>query len=319
MISEKIVVGAGTEYPLNGLMTFPDAPEGKVPGAVFVHGSGPSNMDEKIYALTPFKDLAEGLAARGIASVRYDKRTFAHARKMAKQPVTVREETVEDAILAAELLRKDPRIDPEAVFIIGHSMGAMLAPRIDAEGGDFRGLILLAGTPYRLEEILVRQLKQAGGSGGGLVALMGKLEDKIFSKKFAGLYDMPDQEAKKKKFAGPTTLWYFKEAGRKTAADYLLESDKPVLILQGGRDFQVLPDVDFARFKELLKDRDNVEYRLYDQLNHLFVKGLYNDIRKAGKEYKVEQHIGPEVLDDIAAFIRSAAQDRPGTEKEEKP
>jgi hypothetical protein len=50
-----------------------------------------------------------------------------------------------------------------------------------------------------------------------------------------------------------------------------------------------------------------VEYRLYEDLNHLFVKGIYNDILKAGKEYKVEQHIGAEVLDDIAAFIESHA------------
>lgn len=92
--------------------------------------------------------------------------------------------------------------------------------------------------------------------------------------------------------------------GKKTAADYLRESEKPVLILQGGMDFQVLPSEDFAAFQEQLQGRDRVEYRLYDDLNHVFVKGIYNDILKAGREYKVEQHIGAEVIDDIAAFIR---------------
>jgi hypothetical protein len=182
-------------------------------------------------------------------------------------------------------------------------MGAMLAPRIDAEGGRFRGLVLMAGTPFRLEEIVVRQLRQAGQSRGGLMKAVVGLEDRIFSKKFDGLYEMSDEEAKKKKFAGSVTLYYFKEMGRKTAADYLMESDKPVLILQGGMDFQVLPSEDFAAFREQLQGRENVEYRLYDELNHVFVKGIYNDILKAGKEYKVEQHIGAEVIDDIAAFI----------------
>jgi hypothetical protein len=303
MKSEKVIVGKGNEYPLNGLLSLPDDVRERVPAVVFVHGSGASNMDEQIYKLTPFKDLAEGLAERGIASIRYDKRTFAHARKMRKLSITVREETIDDAILAADLLRSDPRIDPDAVFIVGHSMGAMLAPRIDAEGGRFRGLVLMAGTPFRLEEIVVRQLKQAGQSRGGLMKAVVGLEDRIFSKKFNGLYEMSDEEAKKKKFAGSVTLYYFKEMGRKTAADYLMESDKPVLILQGGMDFQVLPSEDFAAFRERLQGRENVEYRLYDELNHVFVKGIFNDILKAGKEYKVEQHIGAEVIDDIAAFI----------------
>ena len=73
MKSEKIVIGK--EYPLNGLLTLPDNTEEKVPAVVLVHGSGASNMDEKVMKLTPFKDLAEGLAEKGIASVRYDKRT----------------------------------------------------------------------------------------------------------------------------------------------------------------------------------------------------------------------------------------------------
>jgi hypothetical protein len=264
-------------------------------------------MDERIYKLTPFKDMAEGLAERGIASIRYDKRSYVYGRKMRKQLVTVREETIDDAVLAANLLRQDSRIDHDSVFIVGHSMGAMLAPRIDAEGGHFRGLVLMAGTPFRLEEIVVRQLRQAGQSKGGLMKAIVRLADRIFSRKFAGLYVMSDEEAKKKKFAGSATLYYFKEMGRKTAVDYLWETDKPVLIMQGGMDFQVLASEDFAAFQDQLNGRSNVEYRLYEDLNHLFVKGIYNDILKAGKEYKVEQHIGAEVLDDIAAFIKSHA------------
>ena len=297
----SIVVGAGTDYPLKGLLTLPEG-EPPFPAAVLVHGSGPSNMDEKIYRLTPFRDLAEGLAQRGVATLRYDKRTFAHAKKMKRSCVTVREETIEDAIRGAELLRSDSRIDSDRLFLIGHSMGAMLAPRIDAEGGGFRGMVLMAGSPCRLEEIMVRQFRQAGAQGGPM-KLIARLEDRMFSRKFEGLYEMSEEEARRKKFAGPMSLWYFKEMGRKTAADYLLETEKPVLILQGGKDFQVLPSVDYAQFQELLRDRKNTEFRLYEDLNHLFVKGIYNDILKAGKEYQVEQHIGPEVLNDIAAFL----------------
>ena len=302
MTSREITVGKGTEYPLKGLLTLPDDTSSPVPAVVTIHGSGPSNMDERVMKLTPFKDIAEGLARNGIATLRYDKRTFAHARKMKNAPVTVREETIDDALLAVDILKNEPLIDSGRIFILGHSMGAMLAPRIDAEGADVRGLIMMAGTPCRLEDIVVRQLGQAGG-GNPLLRGIVSLENKIFSKKFDGLYEMSDEEAKKKKFAGGINLYYFKEMGRKTAADYLLESEKPVLIMQGGSDFQVLADKDFSKFKELLAGRENTQFRLYPGLNHCFVNAIYNDILKASKEYGTERHIGEEVIGDIARFI----------------
>jgi dienelactone hydrolase len=265
-------------------------------------------MDEKVMKLTPFRDLAEGLARHGIASIRYDKRSFVYARKMLKQIITVKEETIEDAVLAINILKSDPRIDAEQIFILGHSMGAMLAPRIDCEGGDVRGLILMAGSPYRLEDIMVRQFGQAKGSKS-YMKLAAIIEDKVFTKKFDGLYEMSDEEAKSKKFAGGTTLYYFKEMGQKTAADYLLQSEKPVLIMQGGRDFQVLADEDYQKFKELLAERSNTFYKLYPQLNHVFVDAIYDDIGKAAKEYSAERHIGEEVITDIASFINTSGSD----------
>ena len=307
MYREKVVIGEGTEYPLNGLLTIPDGTAGPYPAVVMVHGSGASNMDEKVIKLTPFKDLADGLAAHGIASIRYDKRTFVHGRKMMKANaagMTVREETIEDALLALAMLRDDKRIDSDRVFILGHSMGAMLAPRIDAEGGDVRGLIMMAGTPHHLEDIVIRQLKQSRGVNQ-LLGLVTAIESRYFIKKFNGLYELSDDEAKKKKFAGNISLYYFKEMGQKTAADYLLESSKPALIMQGGRDFQVLADDDFKTFRELLANRNNITYKLYPELNHCFVPAIYDDILKASKEYGVERHIGEDVIGDIAEFIHA--------------
>ena len=117
--------------------------------------------------------------------------------------------------------------------------------------------------------------------------------------------DITYEEAKNKKFAGGTTLYYFKEMGRKTAADYLLENEKPVLIMQGGKDFQVLADDDYLKFKELLSDRRNTFFKLYPELNHIFVDAIYDDIGKVTKEYRTERHIGEEVTGDIADFIKS--------------
>ena len=306
MIEEKIIVGESTPYPLNGCLMLPENTENPVPAVVFVHGSGSSNMDEKVGKLTPFRDLAYGLAAHGIASVRYDKRTFAHAFKLLRdksRTVTVKEETIEDAILAAELLRKDPRIDPHKVFLIGHSMGGMLAPRIDAEGGNFRGLILLAGTPRRLEEVLVEQNNEALA---GMKGLLRRLVEKQIGKlnhSFDGLYEMSDEEAKSKKMGGGVTLYYFKEMGEPTVESYLKSTEKPILVMQGERDFQVKADTDFRMYKEILAEHPDATFILYENLNHAFVPSVYGSLLKAKQEYAKEQHIGENVISDIARWI----------------
>ena len=304
MIQEAITLGQGTPYPLKGILTLPEG-RGPFPALVLVHGSGSSNMDEKVGRLTPFRDLALGLAQRGIASVRYDKRSFTHGLKMIrdKKPLTVREETIEDALLAAQLLRSDPRIDGERVFLAGHSMGAMLAPRIDCEGGDFRGLILLAGTPRRLEAVLIQQTEEAVAALSGFAKRIGQKQLAKLQKTFEGLYDLTDEEAITKKMGGGTTLYYFKEMGQPTVADWLARTQKPMLVMQGGKDVQVKADVDFALYKDLLGDRENVTFKLYPGLNHAFVPARFDSIAKAKKEFAVERHIGAEVLDDIANWI----------------
>lgn len=307
MKQEKIILGKNTRYPLKGLLTLPEG-EGPLPAVILVHGSGSSNMDEKVGKLTPFKDIALGLAERGIASVRYDKRSYAHGLKMVmdrKNPITVREETIEDALLAARLLRTDRRIDPERVFLAGHSMGAMLAPRIECEGGDFRGLILLAGSPRRMEEILLEQTREITATLSGFALKIAGKQLAQLEQSFRGLYDLTDEEARQKKMGGGTTLYYFKDIGQPTVAQWLEKTAKPMLILQGEKDFQVKADVDFALYKKLLAGRDNVTFRLYPGLNHAFVTARFDSIAEAKKEFTPERHIGPEVLDDLADWIRA--------------
>ena len=306
MITEKVTVGEGTEYPLNGLLTLPDDLSKPVPAVVMVHGSGPSDMDGTVIKLTPFKDLAEGLAEKGIASIRYDKRTLAYARKLMAEVgknITVKEETIEDAIFATEILKKDPRIDGGRIYILGHSMGAMLAPRIDAEGADVKGYVLMAGSPYRLEDIVLRQLKESRTRNGLINWIVG-LQKKSYEKKFKGMYKMSDEAAKNKKVVGGSTLYYFKEMGEKTAVDYLEKNEKPCLILQGERDFQVLAKDDYARFKKLLSRRPNTVFKLYPGLNHCFVEAIYYNIMQASDEYGKERHIEANVIGDIANFIK---------------
>lgn len=304
MKTENIILNEGAKYPLKGILTLP-AGEGKFPAVVFVHGSGSSNMDEKVQKLTPFKDLAEGLAKHGIASLRYDKRSFTHGFKMIKELITVKEETILDAVAAAELLRRDDRIDGEKILIAGHSMGAMLAPRIDAEGGNFAGLILMAGSLRKLEEILLYQMEEIMESSPKIARWIMKKQAAKFANAFDGMYDLSDEEAKKIKLGGGTTVYYFKEMGEHPASAYLEKTRKPILVMQGSMDFQCKKDIDFSAYQKLLGNREHVTFRLYEGLNHCFTKALSGNIADAKKEYNVRRNVESAVIADIANWIKA--------------
>lgn len=119
------------EAPLPGTLQIPEG-DGPFPAVVLVHGSGPQDRDERIGERRPFRDVAWGLAERGIASLRYDKRTKVYAGRMGvpTEELTVEHETVRDAVDAVAWLRAREEIDAGRVFVVGHSLGGMVAPRI---------------------------------------------------------------------------------------------------------------------------------------------------------------------------------------------
>ena len=153
----EITVDAGG-WPLPGTLTMPNG-AGPWPAVVLVQGSGPSDRDETIGPNKIFRDLAHGLGSKGIAVLRYEKRTRQFGPKIAPLTTfTVKEETIDDAVAAVELLRKTSGIDPRRVFVAGHSLGGMVAPRIaTAAGASVRGLIVLAGAVRSLEQSIIDQ------------------------------------------------------------------------------------------------------------------------------------------------------------------
>ncbi|QDX95471.1 alpha/beta fold hydrolase [Brevibacillus laterosporus] len=307
MTEEKLVIGAETKYPLNGILTLPNENNRLFPAVVLVHGSGPNNMDEKIGNNYPFKDLAEGLSEKGIAVLRYDKRTFVYGKEMKNDTgVTVKQETIEDAIFAADFLRKDSRIDSHKIFILGHSLGGMLAPRIDAEGGNFAGIIIMGGSPRKLEEIIMDQNNVVLNSLNKFLKMIAKKQVAKLSSKFNNIYNLSDEEAKSTiVFGKHLRVYYLKEMGEHPSINYLKVLDKPVLILQGDKDFHVSIEKDFHGYKNFLGDKPNVTFKLYANLNHLLMPSVYGEIRKAKKEYKVAQHVDKQVINDISDWLLS--------------
>ena len=306
MNEEKITIG--TKYPLNGLLTIPETGNAPYPAVVLVHGSGPNDMNEKVGNVYPFKDLAEGLAKHGIATIRYDKRTLTHGKQLLKNPdldLTVKEETIEDAVFAADLLRKDLRINSQKIFVLGHSMGGMLAPRIDAEGGNFAGIIIWAASPRRLEEIMIDQQDDFLKTANPVVKWIAGRQIGKIREKFNRMYDMTDEEAKAAPlFDKHNKVYYLKECGEKPAINYLKNLTKPILVMHGEKDFHVSVEKDFNKYKEILANHQNAVFKLYPNLNHLFMPTVYGDIKKALKEYKKAQKVEEYVISDIIDWLK---------------
>ena len=299
-----VIIGEETDFPLNGILSMPNNITEKMPAVVLVHGSGSHNMDEAIYANKPFRDIADFLAANGIAVIRYDKRGFVYGTELIQKfggSFTVYEETIEDAVLAAEVLKSNAYIDENKIFIIGHSLGGMLAPRIHAEGGNFAGIISLAGSPrflldisYDQQMVEIDKITDSEEKESQLLLIEN------YDEEVQALLNLSDEEAKKTPVANGTSAYYFKDMYRHPVSEYTKNITVPFLIMQGSEDFQVYSDKDYILWQELLEGRSNATFKLYDGLNHLFMTSTTGDI----EEYKIPGNVENQVLSDMAEWIK---------------
>lgn len=301
---ETMIIGKGTDFELEGTLTLPTDRDDDIPGVILVHGSGPSDQDETVYNYAPFRDLAYGLAEQGIAVLRYPKRTFVYPNMGTTfgNDLTVNEETIDDAVLAAELLKEDNRIQTDAVFVIGHSLGGMLAPRIDQQA-DTAGMVILAGSPRSLWEIIYDQNIYF------LDKLVNDEEEKnesiqmLEEEKRAGetLINMTDEEAKE---TDVFTIngYYLKEMDEHDVGEIALHSNKPMLLLQGEEDFQVTMEQDFTMWQELLEEKTDATFKSFPELNHFFITSEGPN-KGTVKEYSIPGHVDEQVIEDIGKWI----------------
>jgi len=280
-----------------------------VPAVVLVHGSGASDMNQTIFQNQPFREIAEYLSSNGIAVIRYNKRNYTHALKLAEQAdsgFSVWEETMEDALLATEILKADPRVDENKVFILGHSLGGMLAPRIHLAGGDYAGLILFAGSPRSLLDIMIDQQTD-------VLAAMTDEADIAFQTEFnnqfiefvESLSIISENEARASTHEALGAIYYWWDMHRNPAAEIIESITVPFLVMHPANDLHVCATKDFGSYKELLGERDNVTFRFYEGLNHLFMPSTAENILELMDEYAIKSKIKPQVLRDIKEWVLS--------------
>jgi uncharacterized protein len=296
----EIHVGQGL-FALPGTLALPKG-DGPFPAVVLVHGSGPHDRDETIGPNKPFRDLAQGLASQGIAVLRYEKRTKEHpvAVALTWSRITVKEETVDDVAAAVELLAAQEKIDGQRIFVLGHSLGGSLLPRIAAASPRIAGFISFAGSTRPLEDVVLEQTRY-------LLSLDGKQTDEgqkaieelerqraeVKSPKLT-----VDTPAEKLPLGVPVSYWL--DLRGYAPAEAAKAIKQPMLILQGERDYQVTMD-DLRLWRQALESRGNVTFITYPTLNHLFMAG---EGKSVPAEYFNAGNVAEEVMKDIAGWIK---------------
>ncbi len=282
--SEDMTLGESPEK-LPGTLTIPNG-TGPFPAVVLVHGSGPNDRDESIGANRPFKDIAEGLSSRGILVLRYDKRTLLHTLAS----VTVDDEVIIDAVAAVALLRSRPDVDRNRIFVLGHSLGAVLAPEIASKARPVAGIIMLAPSGRKIEQIVVQQVRYLHEASPGQLVQIEHQADEISK------HEMPPSES----WLGAPASYYYDLDNRDEVA-IARGLGLPILILHGTHDYQVI-DQDIAVWQKGLNGLARVKFEELPKLNHLFIAG---EGAPGPKEYDTPGHVDISVIDAITSFINS--------------
>jgi uncharacterized protein len=285
--TRDVTVGTD-EWKLPGTLTYPTGKTGS-PAVVLAPDSGPSDRDATVIATKVFRDLAEGLSSRGIVVLRYEKRARQYAAKMSTTSYTIDDDTVHDATEAVALARTEPEVDPKRVYVLGFGVGGYIAPRIASDDGKLAGLILLGAPEHSLEDLILEAAEGLSLQPKQLDRV--KLEVAKIKKLEPGDTDLPPQ-------LGLPVAYWLDLKGYDAAGD-AKKLGIPMLVLQGGRDFQVGPP-EFDAWKTAMAGRNNVTMKAYPTLNHVFVAG---EGKSTEEEYRKPGHVSAEVIDDIAKFV----------------
>ncbi|MDX2175993.1 MAG: alpha/beta fold hydrolase [Candidatus Sumerlaeia bacterium] len=284
---------------LTGRLTLPKTAtaESPVPAVVLIHGSGPNDMDGKIGPNRPLRDLALGLGTYGVAVLRYHKRTYEAPGTLSQvERLTLRDEVEADALAALELLRARPEVDAARVFILGHSLGGALAPKIAAEDGRTAGVIVLAGTARMSYQIVLDQIDVVEASRGPEIDPSERAQFERLRGQLRGLADGTAEDPAEAVMGAPG--YYWDEIMAIDTAGIAKALPVPVAVLYAGSDYQVPPTQaelwgpDFPR-----SDRDVL--RVFPGLSHLMMAGAEG----SPKDYDLRGHVDSQVVEAIALFI----------------
>ena len=289
-------------FPLPALLTVPKKASG-APGVVLVAGSGALDRDETIVRLKPFRDIAQGLATKGIASIRYDKRTKSAPGMFDVTKGTLQDEVVKDAVSALKLLKsksggklgRTGAVDPKRIFVLGHSLGALAAPRIVQAAPELAGMVMLAGTTRPLEDAVIAQMTHLASPKATkeVKAQLKRVAEQVALVKSPDLIpETPNDDLP----LGINATYWLDLRGYDPVAE-TVKLGKPVLVLAGEVDYQV-PIEQLDDWREGLANHPDASIESYKGLSHAFMPGTGQ-----ASDYMIEDNVERQVVDDIADWL----------------
>jgi len=311
---------------LAGTLTIP-AGEGPFPAVILISGSGAQNRNEELMGHKPFMVIADYLSRNGIAVLRYDDRGV--GRSQGNYAEATSADLATDAEAAYTWLKKNQKTDQNAIGLIGHSEGGLIAPIVASANAGIAFIVSLAGPGVPGDEIIFRQsadisrlsgvdekkIKESVSENKKLFKILKKEPDnKIASEKMITLYkellEKKEMKPGEKEEAfgqvqsqlspsGLTWLRYF------ISTDPVLfwkEVKCPVLALNGEKDLQVASDVNLSAIEKALRSggNKNIKSVKLEGLNHLF---QHCKTGLPAEYVEIEETFSPEALKLISDWI----------------
>jgi fermentation-respiration switch protein FrsA (DUF1100 family) len=296
----RIMIKSG-EYALLGELMIP-VNCNKCPVVILVHGSGPNDKDETIGANKVFFDLALGLASKGIATFRYDKRSKIYPETIAKQ-FDLYDETINDAIAAFYTIKQDTSLDFGKHIMLGHSLGAYAMPLMaDSLGTDLDGAVLFSANARRLEDLIDYQMKYLTEYD----EIITDEEEQIIIENTARAQNIRDGN-----YTTETTsenlLAYWPGTFWDGIKDYdpvstlKQNTNTPFFILQGEKDYQITM-TDFAIWRQEAGGMPNVKLLSFPGLTHLFTPT--DAERPSPQDYFLPNNVDEQVILELADWVK---------------
>ncbi|MCL2397415.1 MAG: alpha/beta hydrolase [Defluviitaleaceae bacterium] len=293
-------------YNLYGRLTLPKN-AAQPPVAILIQGSGQANYNSAFGGMTIFRDIAHGLAQRGIASVRFNKRYYQHPLPAR---MTIHDETLDDISYAINLAARWRSLGVVGdIYIIGFSQGGIVAPYVAYHHPQVAGVVSMAGSPRGFFDIVESQagfLRHQAAARAGLPdgvpvpgLPVGFLLERIMAineNTLPRTYNFLNNQAMALGFP----ISFLHSVNNLNIAGLLPYIDVPFLILQGSEDLQILADYCFVAWQELFYGRDNATFILYQGLNHFFAPHRPN---LGYSQSRARARVDALVIRDIAGWI----------------